>query len=153
MYKTNSSTPIKIHSTKTLTVEHSKRRIIIENNIKYNKNIVANCIFNMIILIVETYNLNIINPSVALDNYFGSNQYELKTWLKKLNYSVFMSNQDFQKRGIPKTDCTTHAVLVGVNAACLGNNNKIIIYPFDKFSIVKNELIKEILSNQLSLHG
>lgn len=56
----------------------------------------------MLILIVETYDLKTTNPSVALDNYFGSNQHELKIWLKKLKYSYFMSKEDFQKRGFKK---------------------------------------------------
>lgn len=122
----------------------------------------------MIFLIVETYHLNCSNPTIALDKYFGPSQSDLKDWLKRLKYSAYMSYKDFNNYGFDEIDkylkdpvnLKIHLVSVGsnsVNNDFINRNklnkdkNKVIIYPFDKFNILKNEFIREILAKQLSL--
>lgn len=114
----------------------------------------------MIILIVETYDSNIINPSAALDNYFGQHESKLKDWLKVLKYSCFIQKRAFLNGGYSKInlvdsqDVMIHVVFVGTpfsyNTLDIKDKN-IIIYPFDKLAITKNKIIKDILANQLSL--
>lgn len=127
----------------------------------------AKYIFNMLILIIETYDSQIKNPSIALDNYFGFNQCKLKNWLKTLNYSKCFSLKDFKKNCCKIVDIINsqysielrqnHLIFVGSslfeNRENLNIIKNVIIYPFDKSNILKNEFIKEILVNQLSIEN
>jgi hypothetical protein len=113
----------------------------------------------MIFLVVQTYNNNIRNISEAIDNYFCNSQLELQTWLKKINYSKFMTYKEFQTNfKIEDVDDNiissfVHLILVGVKNFNINYDQKLnlIIYPFDKTNSLKNDTIKGILSNQLLL--
>lgn len=100
----------------------------------------------MIVLVVDSSNTS--NSSVALDTYFGYSDVEIKNWLKGLHYSSIVSLKEFQEMGGIVSDEQIQLVLVGAKKLKCENKN-IIIYPFDKLSPIKNQFIKEVLSNQL----
>lgn len=134
-----------------MAVNPSQNQSIKEYIKKYTENNTdkfVKYIFNMIVLVVDSSNTS--NSSLALDTYFGYSDVEIKNWLKGLHYSSIVSLKEFQEMGGIVSDEQIQLVLVGANKLKLKCENKnIIIYPFDKLSPIKNQFIKEVLSNQL----